>query len=586
MRAKVLHFLVGFAVVLLAENCAFGISFENLALNSTPIRFAIIGDRTSQATPGIYEEIVGEIEELRPDFVITVGDAIQGYTGDTLTLNSQWDEYLSIIKPLTMPIYLTPGNHDITSNAALPTYQHRIGKPYYSFNVRNFHFVVLDVTRWESGEELPSDELTWLAGDLSANKDAAKTLVFYHKPFWYDTIVMGKPDTLHSLFKAYGVDAVFNGHLHTYFSTRIDGILYTALGSSGGIADAVPGGLDYHFTWVTLSDSAIDIAPIKKGSVKPWDIVTAGEEHVADNIIQNGLVFIAKAPVGDDLKISNGIATIEFNNISAQTLNDTIRWSVPRGWSIQPAEENLAIMPKGKKQVSFQVTSSGNLYPVPTVTIGFPFAENKTIPIVKDLKIARFAAANPAGSPPSIDGKLNDKCWKNPEHVLFAPDGSTAKIEATWFYFSYDKDNLYLAAHCQESAMNSLVASVKKRDGSVSGEDCVGFFIQPNPQIDTAYQIYINPLGTILDQKISKGIFGYFEGEKSWNGNYKIKTRSGKDYWDLEVSIPLKQLGIIAAPNQSWGLNFLRKQKRLNTAGDWQVPIDYNPDSFGILKLQ
>lgn len=44
----------------------------------TPVRFAIIGDRVGSAQPGIYEEIVSEIERLRPDFVVNVGDMIEG----------------------------------------------------------------------------------------------------------------------------------------------------------------------------------------------------------------------------------------------------------------------------------------------------------------------------------------------------------------------------------------------------------------------------------------------------------------------------------------------------------------------------
>ncbi len=586
MNTRWFRVLASLSIVIISASVVKGVSFESMMLPQTPVRFAIIGDRTSQATPGVYEEIVAEVEEMKPDFVMTVGDAIQGYTKDTTTLNSEWDEYLSIIKPLTMPIYLTPGNHDITTDAALVTYRNRIGKPYYSFDVRNYHFIILDVTRWDSSEELPEEELSWLAKDLAEHRDAAQTLVFYHKPFWYDTVVMGKPDTLHSLFKAYGVDAIFNGHLHTYFSAKIDGILYTALGSSGGIIDAMPSDLDYHFTWVTLDDSGITISPIKKGAVKSWGIVTASEEHIADDLAKKGMRFSSGAPVSEGLLVSGATAELEVNNISPYALNDTVRWEMPDGWSIEPAKENLTVAPSEKKRISFKVTSSGQLYPLPKATLGFPYAENKSIPISRNLRITRIASAMAAAAPPKIDGLLKDKCWRDPAFQLFNPDGGEAGTESTLVYFAYDDNNLYLAAHCRESQMNLLKAVAKKHDGPVSADDYIGFFLQPDVEIDTAYQIYFNPAGTAFDQKIYIGSLGYYSGNRSWDGAYAVKTKKGKDYWDIEAVIPLAQLGAKASPGRRWGLNFVRKQKRLNTSGDWQIPFDYDPQTFGVLQLQ
>ena len=128
-----------------------------------PVRFAIIGDRTGDHMPGIYEQIVAEVERMKPDFVLTVGDMIEGYTADTNRLNQQWGEYKSMISKLSMPIYFTPGNHDITTDAALGTYQKQIGKPYYSFDIGGIHFIILDNSRWDSSKDLPKEQLDWLA---------------------------------------------------------------------------------------------------------------------------------------------------------------------------------------------------------------------------------------------------------------------------------------------------------------------------------------------------------------------------------------------------------------------------------------
>jgi predicted phosphodiesterase len=586
--------LITIAVILIGNVGVANAAVKDLKIDNSPVRFAIIGDRTAQHVPGVYEEIVAEIEAMEPDFVMTVGDAIEGYTADTLTLKNQWDDYLSIIKPLTMPIYLTPGNHDITTDAALGMYREKAGEPYYSFNVKNYHFIVLDVSRQEASNPLPKEEFDWLIKDLQTHRDAAQTLVFYHKPFWYDTIVMGKPDTLHSLFVANGVDAVFNGHLHTYFSAKIDGILYTALGSSGGIIDAVPSDLDYHFTWVTVDDKGISIAPIKKGSVKQWDIVTASEEHVVDDIAKNNMNFTSAALVGSDLKVSdmnvnNRTAKLNLKNSSNQVFSDTLRWQIPDGWTINPSSEQISVAPGENKEIEFKVNSTGNLYPLPTVTARFPYAEKKTIPVSRDLRIAREAVAPLVARPPmrspEIDGKIDDTFWCCSQSKLFNPNGGETAVESTYFYFVHTPEYLYIGVHCLESDMNALKADVKDHDGAVYGEDCVGFFLQPNCQIDTAYQIYFNPNGVAFDQKIYKGSLGYFEGDKSWNGEYLAKTYLGDKYWDIEIQIPFAQFGVTGDLGKSFGLNFLRKQKRLNASGDWQIPIDYDPKTFGILLL-
>lgn len=102
----------------------------------------------------------------------------------------------------------------------------------------------------------------------------------FHKPFWYETIAENKPDILHNLFRNFGVDAVFTGHYHDYFSGEYDGILYTCVGSSGGVCDPGPTGLRYTFTWVTVDKKGISISPIKMGAVLAQNEMTVAERKL------------------------------------------------------------------------------------------------------------------------------------------------------------------------------------------------------------------------------------------------------------------------------------------------------------------
>ena len=134
--------------------------------------------------------------------------------------------------------------------------------------------------------------------------------------------------------------------------------------------------------------------------------------------------------------------------------------------------------------------------------------------------------------------------------------------------------------------MVDVKALVEDRDGSVYGEDCVGYFLQPDPDEMTVYQIYVNPLGTVFDQKITFDETMWYTADREWDGEYAVATQRTDDRWSVEIAIPLEQLGGDIEANPAWMVNFRRKQARTNAAADWQVPIDYNPGTFGELSFE
>ncbi len=97
------------AVCLLACLCsaAAGTGPEHL------FRFAILSDRTGGHTPGVYPQVIEEIGLLNPDFVVTVGDHIEGYGEDYGRSDAEWDSLYVLLGALDVPVYMTPGNHDV-----------------------------------------------------------------------------------------------------------------------------------------------------------------------------------------------------------------------------------------------------------------------------------------------------------------------------------------------------------------------------------------------------------------------------------------------------------------------------------------
>ncbi len=549
-----------------------------------PVRFAVIGDRTGSAQPGIYEEIVAEIELLKPDFVITVGDMIEGPSDDTIEINRRWKEYKSLIGTLSMPIYFTPGNNDIWDNLSLLFYKRYASKPYYSFDVKGVHFISLDVSRYYNSTEIPQEQINWLVNDLKKNKKAAYTIVFYHKPFWADEIAAGKPDTLHTIFKNYGVDAVFNGHVHSYFSGKIDGILYTDVSTSGGAGDVGPTGLLYHFTWVTVDNNGISIAPIKINSVLPWDEVTISDVGNINKIYNSGITFENTIYVNDDFSVTDTIFIVKIINPNTDVaLEDTLNWTTNESWSIKPQSLLVKVTPNDSAIYKFTVKNKKKLYLVPELSMRFPYAKDKTYEVKKSLPVARQIYCYQTTKPPVIDGKISEPFWQKPVYKLFSPDGGQVKIDSTYFCFAHDDKNLYIATLCQDPKVDSIITKAVKQDDAVYSEDCVGYFFVPNRDSGTIYQIYFNPNGVVFDQKIKEN--GNI-ADREWNGTYEAKTFKGKDFWSIEARIPLEQLNAKVVQGQEWGVNFRRKQPRFKSTADWQVPIQYDPKSYGLLIMK
>ncbi len=549
------------------------------------IRFAVIGDRTSGHVEGVFGKVLSQIELLRPEIIMSVGDYIEGHTEDSLVLDERWHEFMGIVGEVKAPMYFVPGNNDIEYDIQERLFKKYAGDTYYSFDYKNIHFVMLDNSRWESSEALPEEQIAWLKKDLSAGKNAENIMVFMHKPFWYRTLSAGESDLLHDIFVENGVDAVFCGHFHRYFTGEYDGIKYTTVGSSGGGMNPGLSGIGYHFCWVTVDEEGIHIAAIDEGAVREWDDVRAVElrEQYTMNIkgVANSSLVISP-----DLTVSEQPFELSITNYSKNNaIEDTLSWSQTEGWNVSPANVDVSISPGQTQTLTFTASATANAFNSPQVSFAYPYRSGRSYEISHSLSVAREAVCQKARKV-HIDGDLKEDCWSNPVSVLLDGNGASTKTELTEFYFAYDEDNFYLAARCHESEMENIVANVTDQDGPIYGEDCVGYFIQMNPDEPSVFQIYINPNGAVFDIKYNPGSDGYMISDYDWNGEYEVKCVKKGTFWTMETRIPLTQFDVKYNTDKDIRLNFRRKQKRLNESGNWQIPIDAQVKSFGILQLR
>ncbi len=557
-------------------------------------RLAILGDRTGGHEPGVYPSIIEEIELLKPDIVVTVGDQIEGYGDDMEAMSAEWDTLLGMLDAIEAPVYLTAGNHDIWCDDSEALYRNRTGfDPYYSFDFEQTHFVILDNSRYESWNEIDDAQLDWLREDLGRHGPDGQVFVFYHKPLWLLTTAAGVSDPVHELLVEHGVDAVFTGHFHHYFHGTYDGIRYTSVGSSGGYmermeTEPVARGEFFQFAWVTVREDGLDLAVIDAGNVYPLDFHTVDNQREITAIESE---YVAVTPLRLDEGATDTLdVVVRIENGASVPLEDVVRWSAPGLWAVEPASRPVSLEPGEAREFEFRMCPPESIFPAPSLSVNYPLSNGMEVLAEVPLRVMRRAEAALFGSAPAIDGALTEPCWLAAQPVtrLYpAYDEDECDIDGdTEFRFGHDDENLYLSAVCHEPAIDAIVAESVERDGPVYRDDCVGFFIQPDTDEMTVYQVYASPEGTVFDQRITYDESMIYTADVSWDGDFEAASRIGEDRWVFEAAIPLSELGVALGESDVWRINFRRKQQRTFGVEDWQVPLDYHPNTLGELVLR
>jgi len=267
-------------------------------------QFAVIGDRTGGANvEDTFGIAMDQLNLLQPEFVINVGDIIEGYSDDKAELTEMWEEAEALTARLEMPFFFTAGNHDMSNPVAREVWLERHGADRYFFIYQDVLFLVLnseDGSRPEPPEhikesielynrlqtedperarelleefmkdesviaglaapvEFPPEQLAWIEQTLADYPDVRWTFLFTHEPVWE------KPSESFREIQALLEERRFTwfaGHLHYYDYDNIDGHEYITMGPTGAsFHHDGPGNVD-HVTWVTMTDDGPQIGNI------------------------------------------------------------------------------------------------------------------------------------------------------------------------------------------------------------------------------------------------------------------------------------------------------------------------------------
>jgi hypothetical protein len=250
----------------------------HLKLNNDPdeFRFAIVSDRTGSHRAQVFSQAVARLNLLRPHFVVSVGDLIEGGNKPQKKIDAEWAEFDGYVKQLAMPFFYVPGNHDVGHKKTDKVWRERYGRRNYHFSYRNVFFLVLntDDPPGSGAGHLGAEQVAWVKDVLKANRAARWTVVLLHKPVWTSAKVAtsGWPEVEAAL--AARPYTVFCGHVHRYHKYVRQGRNYYQLATTGGGSRmrGVRYGEFDHIAWVTMKKDGPVIANVLLGSVLPDDL--------------------------------------------------------------------------------------------------------------------------------------------------------------------------------------------------------------------------------------------------------------------------------------------------------------------------
>ena len=260
------------------------------------VRFAVFSDLTGGEREGIFEIAVEQLNLLRPELIVNVGDLIEGGT-DRAELDRQWDSFDARARKARAPVFYTGGNHDLLGEEMRHTWEDRNGPRYYHFRHRDVLFLVLDtedhsldrlreITQlrreairiadeqgWEAFGQteyanMPEDETgmisqaqsDYMVKALADNSDVRWTFLLMHKAPW----TYGDMPTWLTIEQALGERpyTVFQGHRHAYRHRQRNGRDYIRLATTGGVFLPEHGRSMDQVVWVTVDDDGAHIASL------------------------------------------------------------------------------------------------------------------------------------------------------------------------------------------------------------------------------------------------------------------------------------------------------------------------------------
>ncbi len=165
---------------------------------------------------------------------------------------------------------------------------------------------------------------------------------------------------------------------------------------------------------------------------------------------------------------------------------------------------------------------------------------------------------------PQLDGRLDDAAWAQATSVRdllqSVPDEGRPASESTEVRIVYDADAVYVGARLFDAEPGRIVRRLARRDASTHSDEFRVLFDSYHDR-RTAFEFTVNAAGVHTD--VLYGGDGSFS-DKSWDPVWEAAISVDSLGWTAEIRIPFTQLRFAKAPEQVWGVRFVRWIERKN----------------------
>jgi len=202
-------------------------------------------------------------------------------------------------------------------------------------------------------------------------------------------------------------------------------------------------------------------------------------------------------------------------------------------------------------------------------------AQDKSIPQVP--KRTYLTQRIEGGKVIKLDGIPDEDAWNavpwSEDFIQHQPLENTAPYQQTHFKILYDNKYLYIAYQVLDSAPDSIVQRMGRRDDFPG--DWVEVNIDSHHDLRTGFSFTISASGVRGDEAISSNGDNW---DANWNPIWYAKTHIGTQGWSAELKIPFSQLRYGNEVDKVWGLQVQRRIFRKDERSFWQ----FIPQSSGV----
>ena len=371
--------------------------WTSLKLNNdnNTIRFAIVSDRTGGHRPKVFSKAVQQINLLQPEFVLSVGDLIEGYTTKQDVIDKEWKEFGAYVAKFDMPFFYVPGNHDLTNKELNADWKERFGRKFYHFVYKNVLFLAVN-SEDTKASNVTEEQTTYFKKVLEETKNVRWTVVLTHKPLWaaadldkngwsgFETLLAGRSYS------------VFCGHVHRYQKFTRNGMNYYQLATTGGgsrMRGAEYGEFD-QVALVTMKDKGPIIANVDLNGVYAEDLKEFSSDEEGVPVRNTTKPVPVQGTIEYDGLPLKGATLTFFKKPAADAVNQQYRstgdaLSDASGAFKPSSSRGFDGLPEGEYKVTVFLTESGRYYSgqVKEMSkLAEKFADVKTTPLTVTVK--------------------------------------------------------------------------------------------------------------------------------------------------------------------------------------------------------